>query len=273
MTSWEEELSKALKEQEEWLEEWICSICGLVFDTEDELDEHIATAHGELEEKAEETLAKIEKKEPSMAFKILKEKLKQERLKECSKRQLRQYEQCPEALEEHAEKELFRLALKHPFLQESEEQLYSALREKSKEQVEDAFARNLCPICNQSVGNLRRHLDEQIAVGETNHKAWDEYASIVMTGDMNKLLQYYKYYPRYRYAEVYPYICPVCGKGFPSKIEFEKHWASEHQIKYGEYKEFTSKKESLSDYKKKEEVRRKKELLFLASALLRKRSE
>jgi transcriptional regulator NrdR family protein len=143
-----------------------------------------------------------------------------------------------------------------------------------KTEAEDIFLRRgICTICHEQFGNweeLQKHIKAQVESGSLEHKKLDDYIRVAITEDMKKIKTYYEGYPKYeypeKYTEQYPYVCPICSQRFKTKQAFLVHWASEHQMKYGTYPEFAKEKESLSS-----EDKRKKELIFIAESLLRKR--
>lgn len=261
----------------EWLE---CPFCGMPFDIEDEDELSIHMENCEkrpLFEEQKEALTEAIQSEKTKIENI-KANIKKNILAESTKRQVRQFEQNPEALEEQARKELFRMALKNPLLAtEQNEQLFIGLREKAESEVMEDLRKGFCNICNMSYGSeqgLIAHLSKQASLGEENHRKLKEYIDMVLTKDVDRLKEYYSKYPYYgykyygyEYSPEFSFVCEVCGQKFKTREEFSRHWAREHQEKYGVHKE------SLADYKKREELRKKRELMFLAQALLRRKGE
>ena len=269
-----EELGKELAKQKKTEEEFICDICGLVYDSEWELEEHYFRSHKEfleeVSEKAEELSKDKEIQEKIEAYKLgLKKKI----LLESKPRQIKAYEQNPSMLEERVKKEMLMSALREKVDSSNESQLLVGLKAKMKSEAEDTFLRRgICTICHEQFGSfqeLQKHIKAQVESGSLEHKRLDDYIRISMTEDMERIRDYYpKYeYPE-KYTEQYPYVCPICSKRFETKQAFLVHWASEHQMYYGVYPEFAKEKESLSS-----EDKRKKELIFIAESLLRKRKK
>ena len=261
-----EELSKELKAQE-----LVCPYCGVCFDYREELEAHMETCEYReaLEEKAER-LAKTE--EPKRALEKIQENIKKEILASASKRQIKQFEQNPEALNSLVKEKLLELALKHPMLSENEESILASLRRDQKTEVENKLRMGYCSACGQTFGSenaLLRHLEEQVRLGSKEHEEYQRYLNITLS-PITKVLEEQKeekkeeYYPYYGY-EYATYICPVCHKRFPSLKALKVHWAEVHQMRYGEfpYQQFS---EHLS---KEEENRKRQESLFILKALLR----
>jgi hypothetical protein len=270
-----EELGKELAKLREKEEEFVCDICGLVYDSEVELELHFWNAHREYLEEVENKAEELsENEEIRRKIEEYKENLKKKILLESKPRQVKAYEQNPEELEERVEKEMLMSALKEKADSSNESQLLIGLKDKMKTEAEDTFLRRgICSVCHEQFGNweeLQKHIKAQVESGSLEHKKLDDYIKVAMTEDMEKIKTYYEGYPKYQYyppyEEKYPYVCPICARRFPSKEAFLVHWSSEHQMRYGTYKEFTS-KENLA----KEEDKRKKELIFIAESLLRKR--
>jgi hypothetical protein len=268
-----EELGKELAKQRKIEEEFICDVCGLVYDTQEELEEHYFRSHSEyLEEISEKVEELSQNEEIRRKIEGYKEDLKKKILLESKPRQVKAYQQNPSMLEERVKKEMLMSALKEKIDSSNESQLLVGLKAKMKSDAEDTFLRRgICSVCHEQFGNweeLQKHIKAQVESGSLEHKKLDDYIRVAMTEDMEKIKTYYEGYPKYeypqKYTEEYPYICPVCSRRFPSKELFLVHWASEHQMKYGTYPEFN--KESLSS-----EDKRKKELIFIAESLLRKR--
>jgi hypothetical protein len=268
-----EELGKELAKQRKTEEEFICDVCGLVYDTQEELEEHYFRNHAEyLEEISEKVEELSENEEIRRKIEEYKENLKKKILLESKPRQVKAYEQNPSMLEERVKKEMLMSALKEKTDSSNESQLLVGLKSKMKSDAEDTFLRRgICSVCHEQFGNweeLQKHIKAQVESGSLEHKKLDDYIRVAMTEDMEKIKTYYEGYPKYQYypyEEKYPYICPICSKRFETKEAFKVHWASEHQMKYGTYPEFTE-KESLSLEDKK-----KKELIFIAESLLRNR--
>jgi len=261
-----EELSKELKAQE-----LVCPYCGITYDSREEHEWHMENCPYKeaLEEKAEK-LAKTE--EPKKALEKIKENIKKEILATASKRQLKQFEQDPQTLENLTKEKMIELALKHPMLTENEEMILASLRRDQQTEVENKLRIGYCSACGQTFGSpnaLLRHLEEQSKISE-EHRKYKKYLDMVMT-PLDKVAEAFKeeekkeeYYPYYGY-EYANYVCPVCHKRFPDLQRLKVHWAREHQMKYGEfpYQRFS---EHLS---KEEENRKRQESLFILRALLR----
>ena len=262
-----EELSKELRAQE-----LVCPYCGITHDSREEHEWHMENCPYKeaLEEKAEK-LAKTE--EPKKALEKIKENIKKEILATASKRQLKQFEQDPQTLENLTKEKMIELALKHPMLTENEEMILASLRRDQQTEVENKLRIGYCSACGQTFGSpnaLLRHLEEQSKISE-EHRRYKKYLDMVMT-PLDKVAEAFREeekkeeygYPYYGY-EYATYVCPVCHKRFPDLQRLKVHWAREHQMKYGEfpYQRFS---EHLG---KEEENRKRQESLFILRALLR----
>jgi hypothetical protein len=269
-----EELTKELRKHRK-TEDYSCHICGILYDTEDELGEHYLRAHPDFVEEVSERVEVLSKDEKiTNKIEEYKENLKKKILLESKPRQVKAYEQDPSILEERIKKEMLLSALKDAPDSRNDSQLLVGLKDKMKTDTEDTFLRRgICTICHEQFGSwneLRKHIEKQIESGSLEHKQLYDYIKISNTEDMDAIKYYYEHYPKYEYPEKYteefPYVCPICSKRFKTKEAFLVHWASEHQMKYGTYPEFTREEEKLSLEDKK-----RQELKFIAEALLRNR--
>jgi hypothetical protein len=234
-----EELGKELAKQRKTEEEFICDICGLVYDSEEELEEHYFRNHKEqleiLEDKIEELSENKEVKEGIEAY---KENLKRQILLEANPREVKAYSENPSMLEERVQKHLLLSALKEKTDSANEGQLLVAIKTRAKEELEQALSNKYCKICNDFYPcGLRKHLEEQASLGSKEHEEYLRYLDIMTTEDMERIKSYYEQYPKYEY---YP--------------------------KYAEVSEFAKSSEKLS-----KESEEKKKAVFILESLLRKR--
>jgi hypothetical protein len=267
-----EELTKELAKQRKIEDNFVCDVCQLCFDSQEELELHFWNAHREYLEEVESKAEELsENEEIKRGIEEYKENLKKKILLEATPRQVKAYEQNPEALKERIRKEMLMSSLKGKTDSANESQLLLAIKTRAKEEIEQALSLKYCKICNDFYPEgLRKHLEQQASLGSKEHEEYLRYLDIMTTEDMERIKTYYEGYPKYQYPyeEKYPYVCPICSKRFETKEAFKVHWASEHQMKYGTYPEFAKEKESLSS-----EDKRKKELIFIAESLLRKRKK
>jgi len=165
-----EELGKELAKQKKTTEEYYCDICGIIYDTELELEEHYFNAHKEYLKEVENKIEELsEDKKVKEGIEAYKENLERKLLLEANPHEVKAYSENPSMLEERVQKHLLLLALQEKTDSNNEAQLMVAIKTRAKEELEQALSNKYCKICNDFVKDLRKHLEEQASLGEENH--------------------------------------------------------------------------------------------------------
>jgi len=181
----EEDIISEILSQEKELQFWQCPACGLTFDSDDELDEHLEKCPVFNEKKQQVESAKDVIKEHQEEYQKFREKIKLEILANASLEELRLFLMNPEALEKRVDDHMIGEALKHPFVR-AETTFYEGFRNKQISEAMETLRLGVCPVCKQACGSengLLKHLEAQIELGEENHRKAKEYIDIVLSPD------------------------------------------------------------------------------------------